>query len=148
MSLVADGSFPPVGLSLTGAFDAGVLNTLVTFDVNLSSTVNSLNGHYLEWFTGPNVPAGAYFTIDVEYFGISGVEDRTGGLAQDTNSVVRTGRVELGAASILTGVAAPTTLTWKVGDRVFNAAPAVGQPKSWVCTVAGTPGTWVSEGNL
>jgi hypothetical protein len=43
---------------------------------------------------------------------------------------------------------APTTLTWAVGDRCYNEAPAVGQPKSWVCTVAGTPGTWVSEGNL
>jgi hypothetical protein len=44
--------------------------------------------------------------------------------------------------------AAPVNGTWAVGDRVFNSAPAVGQPKSWVCTVAGTPGTWVSEGNL
>lgn len=43
---------------------------------------------------------------------------------------------------------APTTGTWAVGDRVVNSTPAVGQPKAWVCTVAGTPGTWVSEGNL
>ena len=43
---------------------------------------------------------------------------------------------------------APTTGTWAVGDRCFNKSPAVGQPKSWACTVAGTPGTWVSEGNL
>lgn len=38
--------------------------------------------------------------------------------------------------------------TWEVGDRIYNSTPVVGQPKSWVCTVAGTPGTWVSEGNL
>lgn len=44
--------------------------------------------------------------------------------------------------------AAPTTGTWSVGDRVFNTVPSVGQPKGWLCTVAGTPGTWVSEGNL
>jgi hypothetical protein len=44
--------------------------------------------------------------------------------------------------------AAPTTGTWQVGDRVFNSVPVVGQPKGWLCTVAGTPGTWVSEGNL
>jgi hypothetical protein len=44
--------------------------------------------------------------------------------------------------------AAPTTGTWAVGDRVANSAPAVGSPKGWACTVAGTPGTWVSEGNL
>lgn len=46
------------------------------------------------------------------------------------------------------GTAAPTTNTWAVGDRVYNQSPSVGNPKSWVCTVAGTPGTWVSEGNL
>lgn len=44
--------------------------------------------------------------------------------------------------------AAPTTLTWAVGDICVNSTPVVGQPKGWRCTVAGTPGTWVSEGNL
>ena len=44
--------------------------------------------------------------------------------------------------------AAPTQGAWEVGDRSVNTTPAVGQPKSWVCTVAGSPGTWVSEGNL
>jgi hypothetical protein len=43
---------------------------------------------------------------------------------------------------------APAALTWAVGDRCTNSSPAIGQPKSWVCTVTGTPGTWVSEGNL
>jgi hypothetical protein len=46
-----------------------------------------------------------------------------------------------------TGVA-PTYNTWLRGDYVGNGAPAVGSPKGWYCTVAGTPGTWVSEGNL
>jgi hypothetical protein len=46
------------------------------------------------------------------------------------------------------GTAAPVSGYWRLGDRVINSAPTVGQPKAWVCTVAGTPGTWVSEGNL
>jgi hypothetical protein len=41
-----------------------------------------------------------------------------------------------------------STMTWRVGDRAVMSAPAIGSPKAWVCTVAGTPGTWVSEGNL
>jgi parallel beta-helix repeat protein len=49
---------------------------------------------------------------------------------------------------IVHGTAAPTGRAWVVGDRVINSNPSVGQPKSWVCTVPGTPGTWVSEGNL
>ena len=44
--------------------------------------------------------------------------------------------------------AVPASGTYAIGDRVVNSAPTVGQPKAWVCTVAGTPGTWVSEGNL
>jgi len=44
--------------------------------------------------------------------------------------------------------AAPTVGTWQVGDIFYNVTPATGQPKGWVCTVAGTPGTWVSTGNL
>jgi len=53
-----------------------------------------------------------------------------------------------GTADTYWWTAAPTTGTYKRGDRVFNSEPTVGQPKSWACTVAGTPGTWVSEGNL
>ena len=37
---------------------------------------------------------------------------------------------------------------WQLGDRIAQSSPAVGQPKGWMCTVAGAPGTWVSEGNL
>lgn len=44
--------------------------------------------------------------------------------------------------------AAPIADTWTVGDRVVQRTPTVGQPKAWACTVSGTPGTWVSEGNL
>jgi hypothetical protein len=58
------------------------------------------------------------------------------------------GSFELNNKTFTTATTVPVTGTWKVGDRVFNSAPAAGQPKSWVCTVAGTPGTWVSEGNL
>lgn len=46
------------------------------------------------------------------------------------------------------GTAAPTAGTWVVGDQVIQAVPAVGSSKGWRCTVGGTPGTWVSEGNL
>lgn len=41
-----------------------------------------------------------------------------------------------------------TSVTYAVGDRCINSSPSAGNPKAWVCTVAGAPGTWVSEGNL
>lgn len=39
-------------------------------------------------------------------------------------------------------------VAWNQGDICYNLSVAVGQPKGWVCTVSGTPGTWVSMGNL
>lgn len=36
----------------------------------------------------------------------------------------------------------------RVGERLYRHPPVVGQPKSWVCTATGDPGTWVSEGIL
>lgn len=44
--------------------------------------------------------------------------------------------------------AVPAAGAWTRGDRAVNNLPTVGQPKAWSCTVSGTPGTWVSEGNL
>lgn len=38
--------------------------------------------------------------------------------------------------------AAPTTGTWKRGDIVWNDAPTAAGIPGWVCTTAGTPGTW------
>ena len=43
---------------------------------------------------------------------------------------------------------APVALTWTRGDQVWNEEPTVGQPIGWMCTVAGTPGTWVAMANL
>jgi hypothetical protein len=44
--------------------------------------------------------------------------------------------------------AAPATGAWEITDYVYNSAPASGAPRGWVCTVAGTPGTWNAMANL
>ena len=51
-------------------------------------------------------------------------------------------------AGVFYDTIAPLSGNFQRGDRVFNSLPTVGSPKSWVCTVTGSPGTWVSEGNL
>jgi hypothetical protein len=50
--------------------------------------------------------------------------------------------------SLTYGVAAPTSGTWKDGDIVFNIAPVAGATIGWVCTTAGTPGTWKTWGAI
>jgi hypothetical protein len=76
------------------------------------------------------------------------VNDASGGAESATLRL----QTKFNGANVIVGFAfgpsAPVAGSWLRGDRVFNSAPTVGQPKSWVCTVAGTPGTWVSEGNL
>jgi hypothetical protein len=40
----------------------------------------------------------------------------------------------------------PTTGTWVKGDVVYNSDPDSGEYIGWVCTVAGSPGTWKTFG--
>lgn len=58
--------------------------------------------------------------------------------------------MNLGLAWKGEGTAAPTTGTWSQSDMVRNTAPSeAGSASSkyvvigWVCTVGGTPGTWL-----
>lgn len=50
--------------------------------------------------------------------------------------------------NVITGTAAPATGTWAVGDRVYNTAPAAAGNIGWVCTTAGTPGTFKTFGAI
>lgn len=64
--------------------------------------------------------------------------------------IANTGRILSSAGTNIEqrAAAAPATGSWAVGDRIEQLTPVVGNPKGWRCTVTGTPGTWVSEGNL
>lgn len=46
------------------------------------------------------------------------------------------------------GTAAPATGAWRVGEIVWNTAPAAAGNIGWVCTTAGTPGTWKQFGTV
>lgn len=67
-------------------------------------------------------------------------------IAQQVNGLTEGGIAAVHNAQI----AAPTTGTWAQGDQIRNSAPVeagVALSKyvviGWVCTVGGTPGTWV-----
>jgi len=44
--------------------------------------------------------------------------------------------------------ASPTSGTWVLGDRVYITNPIAGGTVGFICTVAGTPGTWKSFGTI
>lgn len=54
----------------------------------------------------------------------------------------------LGSKRHTAGAAAPTSGTWAVGDIRWNTGPVAGGNIGWVCTTAGTPGTWKSFGAI
>lgn len=44
--------------------------------------------------------------------------------------------------------AEPTSGSWDVGSIVFNATPSAGGKAGWICTAAGSPGTWKAFGAI
>lgn len=47
----------------------------------------------------------------------------------------------------VSGAIPPTSGAWTVGDLVWNESPAAGEALGWVCTSAGSPGTWLPVGH-
>jgi hypothetical protein len=48
----------------------------------------------------------------------------------------------------LFGTAAPVAGMWFKGDKVYNSEPAAAGFAGWICTTAGTPGTWKTFGAI
>ena len=69
----------------------------------------------------------------------------TGGLLQIPFAQMGAGST---AKKLLSGAAIPAAGTWAVGDIILNTAPAASGFIGWVCTTAGTPGTWKTFGAI
>ena len=52
------------------------------------------------------------------------------------------------AVDMFKASAAPTTGTWQRGDIVWNVGATAGGTAGWICTTAGTPGTWKTFGAI
>lgn len=82
---------------------------------------------------------------------ISNVNYATGvltvyGTSGTTNGAQTISQVSAALRSVSYRSAAPTTETWAVGDIVYSLSPTSGGYIGWVCTAAGTPGTWKTFG--
>lgn len=67
---------------------------------------------------------------------------------QGYNSIT-TGAIASPVAAVMNpsemyGTAAPASGTYALGDRLWNKSPSPGGTLCWVCTTAGTPGTWTA----
>ncbi|HET8695750.1 MAG TPA: hypothetical protein VFM33_13845 [Aquabacterium sp.] len=91
-------------------------------------------------------PAGATYVRSVDY--VNGTMVLDGGTTANGAATVSQQSVTLRSETTTYSGAAPASGSWNQGDHAVNGTSTVGQPKGWYCTASGTPGTWVSEGNL
>ena len=91
-------------------------------------------------------PSGAIYVRSVDY--VNGTMVLDGGTTANGAATVSQQTVTLRSETTTYSGSAPASGSWNQGDHAVNGTSTVGQPKGWYCTVAGSPGTWVSEGNL
>jgi Pectate lyase superfamily protein len=106
------------------------------------------NAQEIKWFNNStSIINGGSLDANAQKFGIGiGNSGTYGIIAQPNLHYIRLAdrTIHWDAQSpAVTGGAA-----WVQGSVCYNSTAAVGQPKGWICTVSGTPGTWVSMGNL
>ena len=113
--------------------DTGVMKAITATTLN-ATTVSA------DTISGTSITCNAFSAFDLI----------TTPMIVVNGNIYSTSYLVLGATAIIIseGTAAPITGAYSRGSRVFNSSATVGQPKGWICTVTGTPGTWVSEGNL
>jgi hypothetical protein len=85
---------------------------------------------------------GFIFVCSVDY--TTGVLILSGGTATGGGSISQSTAIFRNIN--VYGSAAPVAGTWRAGDLVYNSAPTSAGYVGWVCTVAGTPGTWKTFG--
>lgn len=69
-------------------------------------------------------------------------------LASNVDLIQKFGNLGTGYPTITYAAGIPGAYTWKVGDVVYNTVPTSGGNIGWVCTTAGTPGTWKTFGTI
>lgn len=118
---------------------------------NLNTVVDTSSGEFYTVSTTSNITS---YIKEYAYAAAGSNPVPNGSLADFTqpyvirvfNNDVRTD--VRGGKTNIWGTASPVSGTWAVGDIVWDTAPAAGGYIGWVCTTAGTPGTWKTFGAI
>lgn len=127
------------GGTITNTVDYGVANLVTITDATFRDvTVNTVSGLGRAFYTGlgnVTVIGNTARNAAVPFFSVTGVN-----LHEQHNS--------WNPREVRGGFSATTTGTWGVGDVVWNSQPVAGGNMGWVCTTAGSPGTWKTFGTV
>jgi hypothetical protein len=138
LTSVQNGTAPPaVSQQVYGYRQQYVYSSLGRFSILMADRTTSSRDFWMESDTSN--------TINGPYFRVGFPNGSTGWSSGNATKLLL-------AARFVDGTAAPIALAWNKGDFVRNISPSVlGSAGSqyilfgWVCTVAGTPGTWVEQ---
>ncbi len=147
----------PANLTLTGTWSTKGRSPVVVFSnssdfammfVGLVIILNDGTTDRTMMVTGV-YPGGNYITVTAlsttagnNGFGTSGTTYTGTVIKQQGYQLQKFGRqCEFAAAP-----PSSTSVTYSVGDIVYNTAPVTGAYVGWVCTVSGAPGTWKPYG--
>lgn len=133
--------------------------TLLTFDSNVFCDNGSAVGagrdmNFLATYTGSRIylrnnvftSPGGYTSTSIE---VDATYTLNNGNSQDINNVwTYVATIEFFGNGSDRFTAAPAAGTWARGNAVYNATPSAGGTPGWVCTTAGSPGTWKAMANL
>lgn len=145
----------PSALQNTTAYSAlftldGKSNTLESHPDGLTSAYTfALNVAELDQFTvndfGITIGNPLKATAPVKVFGPLSVNVNN---PDPTVQFTVSGDVSIGGKKITSGIDAPTSGTFQLGDICYNSAPVPGGFVGWICVAAGTPGVWATFGPI
>lgn len=159
---ITNGNYCIIGISLKSD-----VNTIIKFGVYGSTVQGSQKSIQLyanQWVRvyhvigNSNISAGSYYVmyssdgvvanISLTKLMIKSSTTSNAKLFQDFNAVLSGAyNPNIGAVNYSrANTSYPSSGTWNVGDVVYNTSPASGGYIGWVCTTAGTPGTWKTFG--
>jgi hypothetical protein len=121
-------TYAPVNIGLTGSALSGVVSGNI-FDTTGTYAIRANDASAL--IAHGNISN----TAVLDYAGRS----RQFGNARDSGT-------SIGNRAVSWGTSAPASGSWLVGDVVYNTGPAAKSFIGWICTSAGSPGTWVPFG--
>lgn len=136
-------------------------NTIIDVWSSFANTSRAIGIQAGDRYTivGNTLVRGTKSATSVNYIGLYSVSATAPILYQSNNFSAATVRiatstdfkvynVEPTGAEVYYGTAAPTTGTWVAGTKVLLATPAAGGYSGYICTTAGTPGTWKGFGAI
>lgn len=139
------------GFEISGnMFDAYAVNPVVSSRIALSSTDHS--GVVISNNRGTPTPSGVSTSIPnstvASAFNMQQIYGNSFGELQAPVATVTGLYVGGKFRGVARNNAIPTTGYWSVGDKIDRDTVVSGGQEGWVCTVAGSPGTWNGYGSI